>query len=152
MSTLSVLPEGQDNNVEVTQEDQSKINEFSKLILRQEKIKVMLESLHDEKEYIDELSLELELMDEDEKLPYKLGDSAFINMKVGKIIKLLEKELEEMNTKEEELAKQVDDLEETLKELKKTLYAKFGNNINMERWRVCDSMPVYVFLIKLSCY
>lgn len=133
MSTLSVLPEGQDNNVEVTQEDQSKINEFSKLILRQEKIKVMLESLHDEKEYIDELSLELELMDEDEKLPYKLGDSAFINMKVGKIIKLLEKELEEMNTKEEELAKQVDDLEETLKELKKTLYAKFGNNINMER-------------------
>ncbi|CAI8492136.1 hypothetical protein ACO0OL_003569 [Hanseniaspora opuntiae] len=133
MSTLSVLPEGQDNNVEVTQDDQNKINEFSKLILRQEKIKVMLESLHDEKEYIDELSLELELMDEDEKLPYKLGDSAFINMKVGKIIKLLEKELEEMNTKEEELAKQVDDLEETLKELKKTLYAKFGNNINMER-------------------
>lgn len=133
MSTLSVLPEGQDNNVEVTQDDQNKINEFSKLILRQEKIKVMLESLHDEKEYIDELSLELELMDEDEKLPYKLGDSAFINMKVGKIIKLLEKELEEMNTKEEELAKQVDDLEETLQELKKTLYAKFGNNINMER-------------------
>ena len=119
MSTLSVLPEGQDNNVEVTQDDQNKINEFSKLILRQEKIKVMLESLHDEKEYIDELSLELELMDEDEKLPYKLGDSAFINMKVGKIIKLLEKELE--------------DLEETLQELKKTLYAKFGNNINMER-------------------
>ncbi|KAL6930908.1 related to Prefoldin subunit 4 [Hanseniaspora guilliermondii] len=133
MSTLSVLPEGQDNNIEVTQEDQNKINEFSKLILRQEKIKVMLDSLHDEKEYIDELSLELELMDEDEKLPYKLGDSAFINMKVGKIIKLLEKDLEEMNTKEEELAKQVDDLEETLKELKKTLYAKFGNNINMER-------------------
>lgn len=133
MSTLSVLPEGQDNNIEVTQEDQNKINEFSKLILRQEKIKVMLDSLHDEKEYIDELSLELELMDEDEKLPYKLGDSTFINMKVGKIIKLLEKDLEEMNTKEEELAKQVDDLEETLKELKKTLYAKFGNNINMER-------------------
>lgn len=133
MSTLSVLPEGQDNNVEVTQEDQNKINEFSKLILRQEKIKAVLDSLHDEKEYIDELSLELELMDEDEKLPYKLGDSAFINMKVSKIIKLLEKDLEEMNTKEEELAKQVDDLEETLKELKQTLYAKFGNNINMER-------------------
>ena len=133
MSTLSVLPEGQDNNVEVTQEDQNKINEFSKLILRQEKIKAVLDSLHDEKEYIDELSLELELMDEDEKLPYKLGDSAFINMKVSKIIKLLEKDLEEMNTKEEELAKQVDELEETLKELKQTLYAKFGNNINMER-------------------
>jgi chaperonin cofactor prefoldin len=133
MSTLSVLPEGQDNNVEVTQEDQHKINEFSKLILRQEKIKAILDSLHDEKEYIDELSLELELMDEDEKLPYKLGDSAFINMKVSKIIKLLETDLEEMNAKEEELAKQVDDLEETLKELKQTLYAKFGNNINMER-------------------
>ena len=113
MSTLSVLPEGQDNNVEVTQEDQNKINEFSKLILRQEKIKAILDSLHDEKEYIDELSLELELMDEDEKLPYKLGDSAFINMKVSKIIKLLETDLEEMNAKEEELAKQVDDLEET---------------------------------------
>jgi len=133
MSTLSVLPEGQDNNVEVTQEDQNKINEFSKLILRQEKIKAILDSLHDEKEYIDELSLELELMDEDEKLPYKLGDSAFINMKVSKIIKLLETDLEEMNAKEEELAKQVDDLEETLKDLKQTLYAKFGNNINMER-------------------
>ncbi|GMM42416.1 tubulin-binding prefolding complex subunit [Hanseniaspora uvarum] len=133
MSTLSVLPEGQDNNVEVTQEDQNKINEFSKLILRQEKIKAILDSLHDEKEYIDELSLELELMDEDEKLPYKLGDSAFINMKVSKIIKLLETDLEEMSAKEEELAKQVDDLEETLKELKQTLYAKFGNNINMER-------------------
>ncbi|KAL6943545.1 hypothetical protein ACO0OE_003433 [Hanseniaspora uvarum] len=117
MSTLSVLPEGQDNNVEVTQEDQNKINEFSKLILRQEKIKAILDSLHDEKEYIDELSLELELMDEDE----------------NKIIKLLETDLEEMNAKEEELAKQVDDLEETLKELKQTLYAKFGNNINMER-------------------
>lgn len=133
MSSVSVLPEGQKNDVEVTMEDQDRINEFSKLILRQDKQKAVLESLHDEKEYIDELSLELELMDEDEKLSYNLGDCSFIKLKVGKIIKLLETDLEEINKKEEDLAKEIDDIEVVLKDLKQKLYSKFGNNINMER-------------------
>ncbi|KAL6929999.1 hypothetical protein ACO0SA_001406 [Hanseniaspora valbyensis] len=133
MSSVSVLPEGQKNDVEVTMEDQDRINEFSKLILRQDKQKAVLESLHDEKEYIDELSLELELMDEDEKLSYNLGDCSFIKLKVGKIIKLLEADLEEINKKEEDLAKEIDDIEVILKDLKQKLYSKFGNNINMER-------------------
>lgn len=133
MSSVSVLPEGQKNDVEVTMEDQDRINEFSKLILRQDKQKAVLESLHDEKEYIDELSLELELMDEDEKLSYNLGDCSFIKLKVGKIIKLLEADLEEINKKEEDLAKEIDDIEVVLKDLKQKLYSKFGNNINMER-------------------
>ncbi|XBW35192.1 hypothetical protein QEN19_000755 [Hanseniaspora menglaensis] len=133
MSSVSMLPEGQSNDIEVSMQDQDRINEFSKLILRQDKHKAVLTSLQDEKEYIDELSLELELMDEDEKLSYNLGDSSFIKLKVSKIIKLLEDDLEEINKKEDELAKEIDDIEVVLKELKQKLYAKFGNNINMER-------------------
>lgn len=133
MSSVAMLPEGQKNDVQVTPEDQDRINSFSKLILRQDKHKAVLGSLQEEKEYIDELSLELELMDEDEKLSYNLGDCSFIKLKVSKIIKLLETDLEELNKKEEDISTEIDEIEVILQDLKQKLYAKFGNNINMER-------------------
>ena len=45
----------------------------------------MLKKLKEEKEYLDDLSLEIELLDEDEKIQYKVGE-VFIFMKVNKVI------------------------------------------------------------------
>ena len=63
---MELLPQGQRNNTQVTFEDQQKINEFSKLIMRKDTIAQELTLQRQEKEYLDDVSLEIELIDEDE--------------------------------------------------------------------------------------
>lgn len=87
---MELLPQGQRNNTQVTFEDQQKINEFSKLIMRKDAIAQELSLQREEKEYLDDVSLEIELIDEDEPVQYKVGD-LFIFMKQSKVTAQLEK-------------------------------------------------------------
>ena len=77
---MELLPQGQRNNTQVTFKDQQKINEFSKLIMRKDAIAQELTLQREEKEYLDDVSLEIELIGEDEPVQYKVGD-LFIFMK-----------------------------------------------------------------------
>lgn len=63
---MRVLPEGQTNDVEVQWEDQKRINTFSKLNSKLEEYEEQLKALKTEKEYYDDVSMEMELVDEDE--------------------------------------------------------------------------------------
>lgn len=129
---MELLPQGQRNNTQVTFEDQQKINEFSKLIMRKDAIAQELSLQREEKEYLDDVSLEIELIDEDEPVQYKVGD-LFIFMKQSKVTAQLEKDSERLDNKIETLEDKQRDIDSRLDALKATLYAKFGDNINLER-------------------
>ncbi|KAG7877938.1 hypothetical protein KL905_001204 [Ogataea polymorpha] len=129
---MELLPEGQKNTTEVTWQDQQKINSFSTLISKKDALSATLDEHKQEKEYLDDLALEIELVDEDEKLNYKIGDS-FVLMKQSEIVERLENDQELLDSKIGELESQIEDIDQELNNLKKLLYAKFGNAINLER-------------------
>lgn len=84
-----------------------------------------------EKEDLEEISSELELADEDELVPVKIGDS-FMSVPLPEAHSLLgesSKEVEEQVLKLEETLSEV---REEMKELKAQLYARFGRSINLE--------------------
>ncbi|EGW35738.1 uncharacterized protein SPAPADRAFT_53903 [Spathaspora passalidarum NRRL Y-27907] len=130
---MELLPEGQRNTAtEVTWEDQQRINKFSTIIAKKDEQSAILEKLKTDKEYLDDLSLEIELLDEDEKIQYKIGD-AFMLLKVEKAVEKIEQDNEKLSTRINEVCDLIDSYDDQLGELKKYLYAKFGNNINLER-------------------
>ncbi|CAH6720323.1 prefoldin subunit 4 [[Candida] jaroonii] len=129
---MELLPEGQKNSIQVLWEDQQKINRFSSLINAKDELSSKLEKLKTEKDYIDDLSLELELVDEDEKIQYKFGDG-FIFLKAEQVLEKIDKTNTDLTSKIEDAESKIDDLNDQLNELKTDLYAKFGKNINLER-------------------
>lgn len=130
---MELLPEGQQNTAtEVKWEDQQQINKFSTLINRKDEQQEELVKLKQEKEYLQDLSLEMELLDEDSKVQYKIGDT-FVFIKVSKALLKIEHENEILTRKVDEFESQIDTLDEELNGLKLSLYAKFGKNINLER-------------------
>lgn len=130
---MELLPEGQRNTAEVTWEDQQKINRFSTLISKKDEQEALLTKLRTEKEYFDDLALELELVDEEEKVQYKIGE-IFVFMKVEKILQKIETENEKLDAKINKIDTIILGFDTELAELKSNLYAKFGRqNINLER-------------------
>ncbi|KAL0072307.1 hypothetical protein AAF712_000069 [Marasmius tenuissimus] len=121
----------EDDGTEVTWEDQQQINTFSKLNARLKNINEKLEQLRQEKEALDDLSTELELADEDGPVLYKLGE-AFLHMTHTKALKRLEKDQSDIDSRVSTLSGQADECEKEMKSLKVTLYAKFGNAINLD--------------------
>lgn len=117
---------------EVAWEDQQKINEFSKLNSRLLQHEKAVEQLLRDDELLKDVSLELELIDENEMLQYKIGD-VFVFLPQQDILRRLENDKREV---EERIANRQKELETTtarMDELKSQLYAKFGSAINLER-------------------
>ncbi|CAB4257241.1 similar to Saccharomyces cerevisiae YNL153C GIM3 Subunit of the heterohexameric cochaperone prefoldin complex which binds specifically to cytosolic chaperonin and transfers target proteins to it [Maudiozyma barnettii] len=129
---MELLPEGKKNTVQVTLADQKKINEFSKLIMRKDVCEADLAQQRQEKEYLEDVSLEIELIDEDEKVQYKIGE-LFVFLKQSEVVEQLEKDGEVIDEKIENLESRETEINERLATLKSDLYAKFGDNINLER-------------------
>lgn len=130
---MELLPQGQKNTAtEVQWEDQQMINQFSTLINTKDDLDSELASLKTELEYFEDLSLEIELLDEDEKVQYKLGDS-FLFLSVEKAVERLESEQSTLNKRAETIESKISSIDEQLASLKASLYDKFGSNINLER-------------------
>lgn len=81
---------------------------------------------------MDDVSLEIELIDEDEQIQYKIGD-VFVFMKQSNVVEQLEKDAEKLDAKIESLEDSDSEIDSRISELKSSLYAKFGDNINLER-------------------
>lgn len=123
---------------QVTPEDQEKLNKFSQMMINKDRLTEELTSLEFEKEQIDDVSLELEMADEDEKIGYILSQTStiyesFFKLKPEEIIERLETRGEKLSEKIDSLKNQVEELDEGMKNLKTELYAKFGDSINLER-------------------
>ncbi|THU94203.1 prefoldin [Dendrothele bispora CBS 962.96] len=120
-----------DDSVEVTWEDQQRINTFSKLNTRIKSIEGKLEVFKQEKEALDDLAMELELADEDEPVLYKVGE-AFLHLPLSKALKRLQKDQAEIDSQVSSLSSSAEDIEKEMKLLKVALYGKFGSSINLD--------------------
>ncbi|KGQ85432.1 prefoldin subunit 4 [Candida albicans P94015] len=130
---MELLPSGQANtSTEVTYEDQLKINKFSTLISKKDEQTQQLSTLKTEKEYLDDLSIELELIDDDGKIQYKVGD-CFVFLPKDQVLEKIESDADSLEEKINSIEELIDGFDEELKDLKAQLYDKFGDNINLER-------------------
>lgn len=147
---MELLPEGTQNTSQVLFEDQQQINKFSTLMTHYDRLNDRLKHLEEDKEQIDDVTLELELVDEDELVDYliggqtpensanesgsaMIGDGCFVKLKQSKVMENLELRSNEIEGEIESVRKEIESLSKTLSSLKSTLYAKFGNAINLER-------------------
>ncbi|CAO1599299.1 hypothetical protein XANCAGTX0491_003031 [Xanthoria calcicola] len=119
------------DDLEVRREDQDKINKFSRLHQREMLLEDDLKSRAKEKEDLEEISSELELADEDEKVPYKLGD-AFIMLPLPEVQQLLSKSTDKIEKSVSATENKLSDIREEMNSLKVELYARFGKSINLE--------------------
>ncbi|KAK9450528.1 Prefoldin subunit-domain-containing protein [Limtongia smithiae] len=131
--SLQMLPAGQDaSDVQVTRSDQDKINTFSKLNSRLADLEDLYNEKKNEKEYLDDVSNEIELIDEDELVPYKIGD-AFYWLKQSEVVEKLGQALELTDSELTETDDKIRSIRVEMDNLKQSLYATFGNSINLER-------------------
>ncbi|KAL4895654.1 Prefoldin, subunit 4 [Aspergillus ambiguus] len=119
------------DDTEVRREDQEKINRFSRLHQRQTVLEGQLKAKLKDKEDLEEISTELELADEDELVPYKIGD-AFVQLPLEEAQSLLSSSTEQIDTEVSQLEDKAAELREELQQLKVALYARFGRSINLE--------------------
>ncbi|KAM3144643.1 hypothetical protein pb186bvf_003250 [Paramecium bursaria] len=118
-------------DLEVQKEDQLKINQFSRLNMHYHEL---VRSQNIKKDQISQLNdgyEEMELMEDDEKIQYRFGDS-FFSVSIEKAQKLIDRQKSILQKQLEEISKQVDDTIKQMKNLKAKLYAKFGTQINLE--------------------
>ncbi|WFD24063.1 hypothetical protein MEQU1_002760 [Malassezia equina] len=127
---MRMLDEKSDNDVEVTWEDQQRINKFSRLHAMFSDLEDEIKARRTEREDLDDLSLELELR-EDEMILYKIGD-AYVNMTQSEAMAQLETDTQRAEQELKHLQERMDECEKGMEELKVLLYARFGNNIS--RW------------------
>ncbi|KAG1767387.1 Prefoldin subunit 4 [Suillus occidentalis] len=115
MNNMRMLAEEEENDdgTEVTWEDQQRINTFSKLNTRLRSIEERLE----------ELKVCCVL--------YKIGES-FLHLPQPRAMKRLEKDQAVLSAQVLELSAGAEQCEKEMKELKVTLYARFGRAINLD--------------------
>ncbi|KAF2241145.1 Prefoldin, subunit 4 [Trematosphaeria pertusa] len=118
-------------DVQVRREDQEKINRFSSLHQKETALEDELRAKLKEKEDLEEISGELELVDEEEKVPYKVGD-CFVSLPQPEVLELLSASTESIDGEVEGLKGRLDTIHEEMAELKKALYGRFGRSINLE--------------------
>lgn len=118
----------------VSEEDQQKINRFARLNARLEDAKDDIASKTNElKNYEDALNEveEKTLMDEGDKLHLQVGD-IMVNLGPEKTQKWLEERMDFLKKSLEELESRKEKIVDEMSALKTHLYARFGNNIHLE--------------------
>jgi len=112
-------------------EEQYKINSFSKLHNWSKVLEEDLGVKQKDKEDLEELSTELELADEDELIPYKIGDS-FMHVSLSEAQELLASACTELDGEVATIEEELGTIREEITGLKAHLYARFGRGINLE--------------------
>ncbi|KAF2265146.1 Prefoldin, subunit 4 [Lojkania enalia] len=118
-------------DIQVRREDQEKINRFSSLHQKETGLEELLKSKMKEKEDLEEISMELELVDEEENVPYKIGD-AFMSLPQPQVLEMLSASTEDIDNEVNSLKEKLESIQEEMEELKKVLYGRFGKSINLE--------------------
>ncbi|KAK0090282.1 hypothetical protein PV325_001513 [Microctonus aethiopoides] len=120
-----------DSDVHISFEDQQKINKFAKQNAQMDDLKEELKLRQNDLKSLEDACDELALMDDDAKIPYRIGD-LFVNQDLEKTQKCLEEAKEKKLAEIAELESKCSDLKGIMTDLKAQLYAKFGNHINLE--------------------
>lgn len=121
-----------DDDVQVTFEDQKKINSFARKNVRVNELLSEIKELKKRRQNIEDSSDDLLLLeDEDELIGYKIGE-VFINQTLDNTQAMLENDKKDVNMQIEGLENNVKEIKQVMNDLKVKLYAKFGDSINLE--------------------
>ncbi|XP_062871553.1 prefoldin subunit 4 [Trichomycterus rosablanca] len=119
-------------DVNVTFEDQQKINKFARNTNRMTELKDEIEAKKKSLQNLEDASDDLMMCEDDDLLiPYQIGD-VFISHSQEETQEMLEAAKESLKEEIRTLEGRVASIQEVLGDLKVKLYAKFGNNINLE--------------------
>lgn len=119
-------------DVNVTFEDQQKINKFARNTSRMTELKNEIEAKKKSLQNLQDASDDLMLLEDDALLiPFQIGD-VFISHSQEETQDMLEAAKESLEGEVRGLEERVSSIQRVLGDLKVQLYAKFGNNINLE--------------------
>merc|ERR1712087_648448 len=124
-------PQVPEEDVEVRLEDQKAINTFGRLNTRMHELEEELKEKKSQYDLLDDAANELILADDDEPVRYAFGECYFECSK-DQAEELLEKQKEKSQAEADGIEEEVAAIQNTLAQLKKQLYGRFGNNINLE--------------------
>ncbi|NWI64180.1 PFD4 protein, partial [Todus mexicanus] len=128
---LSALQAAEDVNV--TFEDQQKINKFARNTSRITELKEEIEVKKKQLQNLEDACDDIMMLDDSDSLliPYQIGD-VFISHSQEETQEMLEEAKKSLQEEIEALESRVESIQRVLSDLKVQLYAKFGNNINLE--------------------
>ncbi|NXD13777.1 PFD4 protein, partial [Nothocercus nigrocapillus] len=120
-------------DVNVTFEDQQKINKFARNTSRITELKEEIEVKKKQLQNLEDASDDIMMLDDGDSLliPYQIGD-VFISHSQEETEEMLEEAKKNLQEEIEALESRVESIQRVLSDLKVQLYAKFGNNINLE--------------------
>ncbi|XP_058803744.1 probable prefoldin subunit 4 [Phymastichus coffea] len=120
-----------DSDVHISFEDQQKINKFARQNAKMEDFKEELKQRKNDLQNLNDAVSELELFDDDAKIPYHIGE-IFVSQDLTKTLSCLEEAKKKTEKDIVVLEEKCTELRSVMSDLKAQLYAKFGNNINLE--------------------
>ncbi|XP_005147621.1 prefoldin subunit 4 [Pezoporus wallicus] len=120
-------------DVNVTFEDQQKINKFARNTSRITELKEEIEVKKKQLQNLEDACDDIMMLDDDDSLliPYQIGD-VFISHSQEETQEMLEEAKKSLQEEIDVLEARVESIQRVLSDLKVQLYAKFGNNINLE--------------------
>ncbi|GMH38529.1 hypothetical protein BSKO_06413 [Bryopsis sp. KO-2023] len=119
------------SSVQVEWEDQKNINEFNKLNNRWHELQIEVKTLERYAEDLEEAGNELMLVDDDE-VRYAMSDCLFVHLPREELEELIEGKQRKAEQDLADTRARAKTAEKDMESLKATLYAKFGNSINLE--------------------
>ncbi|NXD65014.1 PFD4 protein, partial [Eolophus roseicapillus] len=120
-------------DVNVTFEDQQKINKFARNTSRITELKEEIEVKKKQLQNLEDACDDIMMLDDSDSLliPYQIGD-VFISHSQEETQEMLEEAKKSLQEEIDVLESRVESIQRVLSDLKVQLYAKFGNNINLE--------------------
>uniref|UniRef100_A0A8C3HNA0 Prefoldin subunit 4 n=5 Tax=Testudinoidea TaxID=8486 RepID=A0A8C3HNA0_CHRPI len=120
-------------DVNVTFEDQQKINKFARNTSRITELKEEIEVKKKQLQNLEDACDDMMMLDDEDSIliPYQIGD-VFISHSQDETHEMLEEAKKNLQGEIEALESRVESIQRVLSDLKVQLYAKFGNNINLE--------------------
>ncbi|XP_003744740.1 prefoldin subunit 4 [Galendromus occidentalis] len=119
------------DEVNITVEDQLQINQFARHNQNLQELEAAIKAKNEEVQKLQDAADELMLGEDEDQIPYKMGD-VFIDLPSDEIQGRLDADKEELERQISEYKDQIAQLKARMTELKTTLYGKFGSNINLE--------------------
>ncbi len=118
------------DSIDIKLEDQQKINAFSKLHLKQKELNIQLAKLDEDRKKLEDCLEELELTDL-EAVDFQFAE-CFVLTGTDKAKEITEGRIADINSNIAKKSAARADIKKNIDQLKAELYAKFGNNINLE--------------------
>ncbi|XP_045463657.1 probable prefoldin subunit 4 [Harmonia axyridis] len=120
-----------DSDFQISYEDQQKINQFARLHAKMKELKDDLVVKENDLKSLEEACDEIALFDDDEKIPYLVGE-VFISRDATTTQECLEEAKKGISQEMKDLQMKTNELKESMNDLKYHLYGKFGSHINLE--------------------